>query len=140
MASETNLFNNPDISVWAGWAATAVVVVATAVWCTLKSQKPSPPPKDEAMAKDTNKGKGVKAAQQQKKGKQEDKKSKPEKKNIALKIDHPLWISSSSTGSEIVGFAYDVRCLCTAIFFSYSLFNLFTSFTCFPGTQDYLGS
>eukprot|EP00026_Physarum_polycephalum_P008195 Phypoly_transcript_08274.p1 GENE.Phypoly_transcript_08274~~Phypoly_transcript_08274.p1 ORF type:complete len:412 (+),score=75.55 Phypoly_transcript_08274:79-1314(+) len=112
MASEaiTNMLNNPDLLTdpsflfMAGVASLAVVGVTS---CLLKGKKEAPPPpkaEEEVPAKEKGKAKAV----PQKKGKQE--KSKPEKKVIS--VDHPLWISSSSAGGEIVGFAYNGHDIC----------------------------
>ena len=119
----TNMLDNPDLLsdptflLVAGVASLAVVVATT--WC-LQSKKPSPPSKvEETPAPVKDKGK-AKAAPQ-KKGKQE--KVKLEKKNYS--VDHPLWISSTNTGNEIIGFSYDV---CSSIC-SRSPFMYFTSFS-----------
>jgi hypothetical protein len=107
MASQaiTNMLNNPDIlsdPTFLALAGAATLVVIAGASCLLQGKKPAPPPPkvEEAPAKDKGKAKVA----PQKKGKPE--KVKSEKKIIS--VDHPLWISSSSSGGEISGFAYNV--------------------------------
>lgn len=110
MASEAinNLLNNPDqplsdpsLLLLAG--VVSVSAIALTCYClTGKKNEIKEEKIEEKVVEKKEKGK----VEDSKKRKKEDNKVKPEKKNIS--VNHPLWISSTSTGGTLNGFAYNV--------------------------------
>lgn len=107
MASEAinNLINNPDLlsdpSVLLLAGAATVSVIALTCYCLPKKSEKKEIKEEQVEEKTKPKEK----VQDSKKSKKESK-VKPEKKIIS--VDHPLWISSTSTGGILSGFAYNV--------------------------------
>lgn len=126
MASEaiSNLINNPallsDPSVLLLAGAVTVSAVALTCYCLpgKKSQKKQKKEKKEEEVADDQTQKTKEKVQDTKKSKKEIK-VKAEKKIIS--VDHPLWVSSVSTGGALSGFAYNGKDLCVGSYEDHTL-------------------